>query len=254
MVLGFRNMMQKKNRPSCALIGAVLFLSATSVRADTMWTDWTSFTLGGDGGGSATGSVGGVAVSYSGELDGAVIGGSSGIWGPSSSFSGGTVAASPSLLGDDLRLNGNFTGTNTITFGSAVHNPIFAIWSLGSIPFPASFTFNATPTLQAGGANSQYFGSSITVSGNVVSGREGNGVVQFTGTFNSISWTDTPENFYAFTVGVNDSGATDLVPAPAPVPEPTYLTLTLVLLGLVTLVSRRGRGSVVAFLCRHVSE
>jgi hypothetical protein len=82
----------------------------------------------------------------------------------------------------------------------------------------ASFTFNATPTLEAGGPNSQFGGSSITVSSNTVSGSEGNGVVQFTGTFSSISWTDTFENFYGFTVGVNG-------PSGPTVPEPATITL-----------------------------
>jgi len=59
----------------------------------------------------------------------------------------------------------------------------------------------------------------INVVGNVVSGSEGNGVVQFTGTFSSISWTNSFENFYAFTVGME--GTT------TPVPEPT----TMILLG-----------------------
>jgi hypothetical protein len=185
--------------------------------------------------GSATGSLGGVGVSYSGELDAAVINGGSLIWAPNSSFTGGTVTASPSVVGDDLRLNGSSTGTNTITFDSLVDNPVFAIWSLGQPGFAASFTFNATPTLEAGGPNSAFGGSSITVLGDVVSGHEGNGVVQFTGTFSSISWTDTFENLYAFTVGINGSSG------PAAVPEPSALTLTLVGLGLVGLVSRVGK-------------
>ncbi len=144
-------------------------------------------------------------------------------WAPNSSFIGGTVTTSPSIVGDDIRLRGSFTGTNTITFASPVENPVFAIWSLGNPGLAASFTFNATPTLEAGGPNSQFGGSSITVLGNVVSGNEGNGVVQFSGTFSSISWTDTPENFYAFTVGLN--GPLGPGPGPAPVPEPMSLTL-----------------------------
>jgi hypothetical protein len=229
-------MMRKRIPPICALMGslmAALFLFAAPAQAITMWTNWTSFTAGTLGGGSATGSVGGVGVSYSGELNNAVINGSSLSWAPNSSFTGGTVTVSPSVVGDDLRLDGSFTGTNTITFASSVENPVFAIWSLGSPSIPASFTFNATPTLEAGGPNSQFGGSSITVLGNVVSGREGNGVVQFTGNFTSISWTDTSEFFYAFTVGIN--GPLD---GTTPVPEPSSLALALVGSGLVGLVSR----------------
>jgi hypothetical protein len=160
-----------------------------------------------------------VGVSYTGEvLVGSVLNGTSNIWAPNSSFIGGPVTTSPSVVGDDIRLSGAFTGTHTITFASPVANPVFAIWSLGSLGTQASFTFAGTPTLQAGGPNSLFIGSSITVVGNVVSGNEGSGVVQFGGTFNSISWTDTPEFFYAFTVGTDG-------PAPAPTPEPTSLIL-----------------------------
>jgi hypothetical protein len=215
---------------TCGRVTAIVvvsFLFVASASAATVWTNWTSFTLGANGGGSAAGSLGGVGVSYSGELDAAVINGTSNIWAPNSSFIGGTVTASPSVVSDDLRLNGTFTGIDTITFASPLVDPVFAIWSLGAPGVPASFTFNATPTLEAGGPNSQFGGSSITVSGNVVSGSEGNGVVQFTGTFSSISWTNTFENFYAFTVGTNGG------PPPSGVPEPG--TIALLGLGLASL-------------------
>ena len=84
--------------------------------------------------------------------------------------------------------------------------------------------------LEAGGPNAQFGGASIAVAGNVVSGNEGNGVVEFTGSFSSISWTNTFENFYGFTVG----GTAEAVS----VPEPA--TLALLGLGLAGLgFSRR---------------
>lgn len=172
--------------------------------ATTVWTDWISAAVGADGGGTASGTLpGGITVSYSGELDAFTLDGSSNLWTPASSFIGGTVTASPGVPNDDLRLNGSSAGTNTITFSTPVTNPLFAIATLGDIFTPTSFTFTATPILEAGGPTTAYGGSSITVVGNVVSGQEGSGVVQFSGTFSSLSWTDTAENFYAFTVGMN---------------------------------------------------
>ena len=168
---------------------AALFSGPAS--AATVWVDWTASTLGAPG--SALGSASGVVVRYAGELDNAVINGTSAIWAPNSSFVGGTSTTSPSTVSDELQLNGSSTASNTITFGTPVVNPLIAIWSLGQPGAPASFTFDHVPTLQAGGPNSFFGGASLTVAGNTVSGVEGNGVVQFTGTFSSISWTDTFE-------------------------------------------------------------
>jgi hypothetical protein len=208
---------------TAAAMTAMLVFAAVPAFAATIWTDWTTATGGLPG--SASGTLNGVGVSYTGEVIGAVFNGTSPIWAPNSSFVGGTVTTSPSIVGDDIRLRGAFTGTNTITFASPVENPVFAIWSLGAPSVAASFTFAATPTLEAGGPNSLFGGSSITVLGNVVSGHEGNGVVQFSGTFSSISWTDTPENFYAFTVGINGPLGAGPPPVPGNVPEPSSLAL-----------------------------
>ncbi len=225
-------MTQTRFSMRAAMLGCVLSVTtlfATATFAATTWTDWTSATVGNPG--SAAGTLNGVQVTYSGEVGGSVLNGTSNIWAPNTSFIGGTVTTSPSMVGDDIRLVGAFTGTNTLTFGTPLQNPVFAIWSLGQPGLAASFTFNATPTLQAGGPNSLFGGQTITVLGNVVSGSEGNGVVQFTGTFGSISWTNTFENFYAFTVGLNGPiGA---------VPEPETYAMMLAGLGLLGFATRR---------------
>jgi hypothetical protein len=219
------------------LAGALLAI-AVPVSAQTVWTDWTSATAG-NATGSAAGTLNGIGVSYSGEvLSNRVINGtptvsaSPNVWAPATSFIGGTVTTSPAVPGDIITLNGSFTGTNTLTFASPITNPVFAIWSLGQPGASASFTFNVTPTKEAGGPNRDYGGSSIVVTGNVVSGSEGNGTVQFTGTFSSLSWTDTVENYYGFTVGMAG-------PSAAPIPEPS--TWALLGVGLVALGLRARR-------------
>lgn len=203
---------------TASLAGLVVLAAAVlapAASAATIWTNWTRITNGAPG--SAIGTVDGVAVSYSGEVGGGALSNSP-IWAPNSTFVGGSSTVSPSTVGADLRLNGSFNGINTVTFDAPVVDPLVAIWSLGTVGRAANFTFiGATPSLQAGGPNASFGGASVTVNGNVVSGEEGNGVVQLAGTFSSISWTNTFENFYAFTVGINGRAAA--------VPEPSSLAL-----------------------------
>ena len=91
--------------------------------------------------------------------------------------------------------------------------------------------FVETPVFVAGGPNAQYGGASISVSGNTVSGREGNGTVQFMGTYSSLSWTNPVyENWYGFNVGIA-----------AAVPEPQAMRLMLPGLLVVALAAARRR-------------
>jgi hypothetical protein len=120
-----------------------------------------------------------------------------------------------------MQLDGGNTNVNTLTFSTALVNPVIAIWSLGSGGTPASFVFNATPVLLSGGPSAEYGGSSISLSGNTVSGSEGNGSVEFLGTYSSISWTNPDFEFwYGFNVGAPSASA-----VVRPVPEPASLTL-----------------------------
>ncbi len=218
-----------------SLAGALLAVAAP-VAAQTVWTDWSAFSAGAPG--SATGTLNAVGVSYSGEVLGnsVVNGGAAGLWAPSTSFIGGTVTTSPASVGDMITLNGTSTALNVLTFSAPVTNPVFAIWSLGQPGLQASFTFDAAPTLQVGGPNANYGGQSVSVLGNTVSGFEGNGVVQFSGSFTSISWTNTPEHYYGFTVGTAGT-------AP-PIPEPS--TWALLAGGIAALGLARRRRSAAA--------
>ena len=207
----------------------VLFCCINSCAfGQTNWTDWTEVIFGIDG--SASGLLDGVAVSYTGQaLSNSVVDGSSNAWNPETSFTGGQVLQSPAEQGDIITLDGGNVGLQTIEFSQAIENPVIAIWSLGRLDDVASFAFLQTPTFQAGGPNSSFGGNPITVAGNIVSGLEGNGVVLFDGTFDSISFSSTPEFFYGFTVGTSATA----------VPEPSSATLLATLMISVTAFKRR---------------
>ena len=111
---------------------------------------------------------------------------------------------------------------DTITFGAPVVDPTLAIISLGQGGITANFTFTPSEpfTIEGGGASANFGGSSIfTGSGcpvDAVCGQEGSGVVQFNGTFTSISWTNPVfENYYAITFGAAGLAGTGTVPEPA---------------------------------------
>jgi hypothetical protein len=182
------------------ILGAGLTLGLGLSAANAAVIDWATFTS------NSSGSVGGVGITYSGEMAGLTT---APLWTPTGSWANGTVSNAPNPLNASIALqggNGANAITDTITFATPVVDPVFAIWSLGQTNIDASFNFtsaNGAPVFEAGGINIPYGGMAITVSGDNVSGQEANGTVQFDGTVTSITWTNpVAEDFYAFTVGV----------------------------------------------------
>ena len=202
-----------------------------NAHADTIaWTHWTSGTAGNPG--SATGTVtsglyGTITVTYSGQPSGLLINYPS--WTPASTFTGGIVGNAPPAINNSIGIEGGQPYTETITFSHAIVDPIFAIWSLGAPGTPATFNFTTSDfNVLGGGPSAEFGGTAIVKSGSSINGSEGNGIVQFNGTYSSLSFT-TPnfENFYAFTIGEDATLTDGGTPPPPAIPEPS----TLVLLG-----------------------
>jgi len=209
-----------------ALVAAALAVSGLANAATIDWNTWSSNSAG-----TISTSSGPISVTYSGEMSGQYANYPS--WGPSSTFADGTIVANAPVAANGIvRLiggNGREAGLDTITFSMPVVNPVFSIWSLGQGGNTASFHFlGATPVFVAGGPGAEYGGSSISVSGNNVFGTEGNGTVQFIGTFTSLSWTNpVAEDWYGFNVGVAEVARA--VPEPG---ETSMLVAGLTLMGL----------------------
>ncbi len=223
----------------CSTSAIAIALCAASTpfaHADNIaWATWTSETPGSPG--TATGNISGtIGITYSGQFSGYATGTS---WNPTGTFTGGVVGNQPPpYVG--IAMEGGVTYTETITFSQVVADPIFAVWSLGSGSTAASFDFTSSEpfTVQGGGPSYEYGGTALYINGEDVEGNEGNGIIQFNGDFSSITFT-TPqyENYYAFTVGEDQTLTSQLPSGPAPEPA----SLSLLGLGLAALPFVRAR-------------
>lgn len=217
----------------------LLVFAPASFGATVSWAAWGQ-TQGRVNPGTETGTLtfGGqtVNVTYTGEIAFSQTGGTGlrNWFLPASSYADGSIVSNAPNDGGIISISGPDTVANVFTFSSPIVNPIFSIVSLGQPGLAMSYNFSATPTLIAGGSNAYWGGQSITVSGNSVMGREGDGTVEFLGTFSTLSFTVTGGEFWnGFTVGALGTGTGTVTPEPR-----TYLAVLLGLL-LVIVACRR---------------
>jgi hypothetical protein len=178
------------------------------------YTDWTASSGSGTTSGSASGTMtlssGTVNVSYSGELAFAQVNnGGTQYWTQPNlldlPYTGNALVGNAPATTDIISLQerGGSTIVDTVSFSQAVLNPIMLINSLGQGGIGVSYLFNQPFTLL--GAGQGYWGgnsSTLTASGNVLTGVEGAGAIEFLGDVSSISWTTRDgENWNGFTIG-----------------------------------------------------
>ncbi len=207
------------------VLAAALALGMIGTQAGAVtvaWTDWTSASAG-----TALGTIaapsGAIGVTHTGGYGFVQTAGGTGYW--ATGTYNGPVNQPPAT--DIVALSAG--GSKTISFDTPVKDPYVALmsWNSNTVLFSAPFE------LISNGPG--YWGSGTPVINGTSDGFFGSGevhaIIRFNGTFSSISFTDTTENWHGYTVGVEDIATG--------VPEPTSWALLIAGFGLVGAAMRR---------------
>lgn len=190
------------------------------------WTDWATTSSG-----SLNFPGGSVGVTLS-STPGSIIGLDTTDNYYNNGFTGGTAPSGTygGLIPSDL-IQVDRPGTFTLNFATPVVNPYLALVSVGQPGYGVTYDFGASSfSVVSFGPNYWGYGGYST-SGNKFTGTEFNGVLQFAGTYSSLSFTTDPnENWHGFNVGATSA-----------VPEPSTYLAGMSALGMLGLFGWRNR-------------
>lgn len=235
--------------------GVLAIASAGASAAEIYWTDWISAgtpAAGFQANGTITTTTASIGVTYTNPNGVGFYntGGGTDYWtGGSGSTSPYTSAAVDNRpTGSDI-IALQFAGTQTLTFSQAVANPVFAFVSLNGNGYAFDRDFDLLSLGGVDGNACGYWGcggaSKVVVdlgggvfeyrlNSNNIGGTEPHGALQFKGSFDTVSWRSTSNEYWnGFTVGVQGTSDEVFVPVPAP--------FALMGLGLAALLVARKR-------------
>lgn len=191
------------------LAGSLFAASDATAAINVNWANWTAQPSATHADGSITTGTGSVDVDYDGAINFTQLNNTgTDFW----IDSGYTQSAVNRPTGTDL-ISLNIGGSKTITFSKAVVNPYLAFtsWNGNTVNFSAPFSiisqgcgYWGCGAFTPNGTSDGFFGTN-----------EVHGVLKFTGTFTSLSFTDSGEAWHGFTVGISDIAPTGGVPEPA---------------------------------------
>jgi len=187
--------------PCFIMFSLAVVASATPV----IWADWTSEQAGDPGSAAGIITFGSVPVSitYTGEVfnTSETNGQGTDYYSPLSTYTSATVTNPP--LGGMISFAVGGATVDTFNFSPPVSNPVMAIMSLGSPGVNVDLAFSAPFTILSTGTGWWGGGPLLTQTGNTLHGAESDGLIQFNGTYSSISWTvSSGDSYYSgLTVG-----------------------------------------------------
>ena len=168
---------------------------------------------------SATGTIGSVGFTYTGEVAFVNLSGSTpNYFLPLSTFTSTTASNAPTD-GAIIAIDGTAT-THTITFSTPVTGLIFSVVSLGQPGLGTAYTFNEPFTILSQGPSNAFggCGTCLSVSGDTLTGHEGDGTIEFLGPITTLTWTGAnPEFWNGFDIGLLGQSTST--------PEPSSLML-----------------------------
>lgn len=223
------------------VVASLLAMAAPGHAVDVIWADWQSVNGNTVSGTMATDTPITITFTATGGFGFVQTGTGTNYWSPGTPYTSGVVTNAPPAA-ELIALSNK--GTNTITFSQPVHGLYFAIisWNGNNATFDQPF--------QIISQGCGYWGcGTITLDPNTntfLSTGEPHGVIYFPGTFSSLTFTDTNNEFWhGITVGVERLATQEEIDGA--VPEPASWAMMIAGLGAAGFAMRKRKQARVSF-------